>query len=95
MAKWEEPAILGMKRISRAERAGLAPLSCFRGSGLVPPPRERRGEADKEPYFMRGHDGLEILLCGIWGRAVALKCAQRKAKCPFLSKGANSGAFRR
>ena len=68
MAKWKELAILGMKCISRAERAGLAPRSCFRGFVALAS-RGRRGEADKEPYFMRGHDGLEILPCRMAGKA--------------------------
>lgn len=52
MAKWEEPAIMGLKRISRAERAGLAPLSCFRGSVALAP-CERRGEAEKKRALFR------------------------------------------
>ena len=68
MAKWEEPAILGMKRISQAERAGLAPLSCFRGFvALVS--RERRGEADKDPISCDDYDGFEILPCRMAGKA--------------------------
>lgn len=68
MAKWEEPAVLGMKRIFRAERAGLAPLSCFRGSVLLP---LARGAArpTEIPIPCGDYDGFEILLCRMAGKA--------------------------
>ena len=69
MAKWEEPAIMGLKRISRAERAGLAPLSCFRGLWLL---SLARGAArlTKIPIPCGDYDGFEILPRGMAGKAL-------------------------